>query len=158
MTSEKSRYMNRKQKPQSPFSTSEIVASAASLPQKRLIEIVELRADWDETLLQILCVSLAIRSNAVATAKAAIDNVMSINEPIRYNECGHGQILYEIERELKTAADNGTRDYVIEVGRYAIEQAQAVAEMFEDDWDWSSSIESLEKYIDSLLMDSDSIT
>ncbi len=77
MASEKSRYMNRNQNPQSPFSTREIVAGAALLPQKRLIEIVELRADWDETLHQILCLSLAIRSNDVATAKAAIDIVMS---------------------------------------------------------------------------------
>jgi hypothetical protein len=94
-------------------------------------------------------VSLAIRSLELTKAKAAVNNVMAINEPIRYDDSGHGQILYEIERELAAMAYEHP-SYVKEVGRYTIGQAQSVAEMFEDDWDWNSSIESLEKFVDSV--------
>ena len=156
MASEKSRYLNRNRRPESPFSTKEILASTASMPHERLIEIVELRADWDEILREILCMSLAIRTKDIAIAKAAIDNVMSISEPIRYDESGHGQIIFEIERELKEAAANGGRpEYLTEIGRYAVDRAQTVAEMFEDDWDWTSSIESLEKFVNSAVESGD---
>jgi hypothetical protein len=149
MASEKSRYMKRKQKPPSPFSIEEIVSGAASLPHARLCEIVALRADWDDILRHILCLSLAIRSLDLVIAKAAVDNIMSIFEPIRYDDSGHGQILYEIERELVPIADKSSA-YALEVGRYAIMRAQNIAEMFEDDWDWTSSIESLEKFVASI--------
>ena len=155
MASEKSRYLDRNKKPEPPFSIREISSGAASLPQARLSEIVSLRADWDQILRQILCLSLAIRSRDFSIAKAAIDHVMAISQPIRYVDRGHGQMIYEIEREIMVAASDAA-DFAIEVGRYAVAQAQNVTEMFEDDWDWSSSIESLEKYVTSLtIVDSD---
>jgi|GEM_PF-4431597 len=149
MASEKSRYLNRNKKSEPPFSIGEIASGVSSLPHSRLNEIIALRLDWDEILRQILCMSLAIRSLDLTKAKAAADNVMAINEPISYDDSGHGQILYEIERELAAMADQSPA-YVIEVGRYAISQAQSVAEMFEYDWDWTSSIESLEKFVSSV--------
>ena len=155
MPSEKSRYMNRNSQPAPPFDFLNVRERVSSLGVTRLAELVWTRSENDSVLAKIMMVTLALEGTDgdIDFAKRAIDYGLYFPEYVRYTEGGHGQILYEIKGSLQHLADSGHNDLALRLARHTIERAQEVSENFEDDWDWTSSIDDLRNWADKMAKD-----
>ncbi len=150
MPSEKRRYINRRRDPTPPFEFLELRKLIPSMGSDRLAEILWIRAQSDDMLGKVLMVTVALQADDLERAKLAVDYALHFPEFVRYTESGHGQILEEIKTSLENLAGEGRTDFALNIARYAIQRAHEVAENFEEDWDWISSIESLEEWSKNL--------
>jgi hypothetical protein len=151
MPSEKSRYLNRNRGPTQPFEFLELRERIAFLGVSRLAELLWIRAQNDDVLTKALMVTLSLNAGGDSElAKRAIDYALHFPDYVRYTERGHGQILDEIKISLQDWAEDGHREFALQLARYAIERAQSVSENFEDDWAWTCSLENLRKWADEL--------
>ena len=152
MPSEKSRYLNRKRGPMPPMDFNELKDHLPSLGSERLADLLWIRAEQDEILRKVLMAAVGIQSASgdFEKAKIAIDYALHFPDFIRYTEDGHGQILEEIKVCLENIANNGKREFAIRVARHAIDRGQEVAENFQDDWDWTSSLKNLSEWANKM--------
>jgi len=152
MPSEKSRYLKRNYGPTCPLDDDDLTAHLPSLGAKRLAELLWVQAKNDKTLMKALMASVGIRlaGDDWDKAKNAIDYGLHFQDFVRYTEGGHGLILDELKSTLQSLFEEGHKEFAIRAARHAVERAQEVAENFEDDWDWTSSLDDLSKWTDSL--------
>lgn len=156
MPSEKSRYMRKHHGPTSPLTFESLREHIPTLGVARLTELLWVRAQEDDVLQKALTASIAIRTfpEDISKAKAAVDYALHFPDYVRYTEGGHGLILDEIQSALEFLESRGKRYMALDIAQHAIHLGQEVAENFEDDWDWTSSLKDLiewtEKKRDSL--------
>lgn len=149
MPSERSRYSARNRGPSIPLEMTEFRDLLPSLGIDRLAEIAWIRAQEDDTLCKALIASVCLRAanGDWEKAKDAIEYALHFPDYVRYTEDGHGLILHEITSALRALTEQGQHDFALRVARFAADLAQSVAENFEDDWDWTSSLAELRKWI-----------
>lgn len=149
MPSERSLYIERNRRPAIPLEMDEFRNLLPSLGVKRLAEIIWTRAQEDDVLSKALMASICLRAanGDWEKAKSAIDYALHFPDYVRYIEGGHGLIIDEITSALQALSERGNGEFAIRIARFAAERAQEVAENFEDDWDWTSSLDGLTKWI-----------
>ena len=147
MPSEKSRYLGNDLGPAAPLGIDELRARLSSLDSSRLADLLWHRSQSDDVLLKASMVFAILQpaSDDWETACAAIDYAIHFPDHVRYTERGHGLIL-DVIRQALDLMKEGQREFALRVAGYAIERAHEVAENFEDDWDWTSSLNDLEKW------------
>jgi hypothetical protein len=152
MSSEKSRYLKRNRGPTCPLDEDDLMEHLPSLGPKRLAELLWVRAQNDKTLMKALMASVGIRlaGDNWDKAKSAIEYGLHFPDFARYTESGHGLILDEIKSTLQSLFEEGNTEFAARAARYAVERAQEVAENFENDWDWTSSLDDLSKWTDNV--------
>lgn len=145
MPSEKSRYIHKNQGPTSPLTFESLREHIPVLGVARLTELLWVRAQEDDVLQKALTASIAIRtfSEDINKVKVAVDYALHFPDYVRYTESGHGLILDEIQSALEFLESLGKSDIALDIARHAIHLGQEVAENFEDDWDWTSSLKDL---------------
>lgn len=151
MPSERSRYIAKNRGPSIPLEMNKFRDLLPSLGIDRLAEIAWIRAEEDDTLCKALMASVCLRTanGNWEKAKGAIAYALHFPDYVRYTEDGHGLILHEITLALQALTKQGQQDFALRVAKFAADLAQNVAENFEDDWDWTSSLEDLRKWITS---------
>lgn len=148
MSSEKSRYLNRYRGPKS-LEFTELRKYLPSLGVEALVDHLWFRAQYDDTLLKTLMVSVVICQFPIdwGQIKAAVDYALYFPNHIRYTEHGHGDILNAIEKGVGRIVNLEHVELALHIARYAVERGSLVAENFEDDWDWTSALEDLTQWI-----------
>lgn len=96
-------------------------------------------------------VTIRVRCHDWEPIKAAIDYALHFPEFVRYTESGHGQILDEIRNTLELLVQQGNCELALRAAQHAITLGHEVAENFEDDWDWNSSLNELTRWADEQL-------
>lgn len=149
MPSEKSRYRNRHLAPAPPIDFHDLKHHLVALGAERLAGIAWSRAQSDEVLSKTLMVAATIRLPDLNwdKAKSAIDYAFHFPDYVRYTEDGHGMILSEIRASAEFLAAQNNNDLALRIAQYAIKRGQEVAENFEEDFDWSSSIDDLSEWV-----------
>lgn len=145
MPSEKLRYLKQRHGPAAPIPFQELSDHLSGLSSKHLIDLLQVRAQTDDLLRRILVVAVTLCSPTcnLTNATAALDYALHLPDFVRYAEHGHGQVLEEIAKGLEYQAMSGNQDLVLAIGDYSIAQAQKIAEHFEDDRNWTYSLEGL---------------
>ncbi len=148
MPSEKSRYLNRYRKPKT-LDLTELRKYLPSLGVETLADHLWFRAQSDDTLLKTLMVSVVIRQFPTnwEKIKAVVDYALYLPNPICYTEHGHWQILDAIEKSLDWLVSLNQVALALRVAHYAAELGGTVSGNFEDDWDWTSAIDSLTQWM-----------
>ncbi|NJM09554.1 MAG: hypothetical protein HC883_01240 [Bdellovibrionaceae bacterium] len=150
MPSEKSPYLERNRGPTPPIDFDDLRKHLPSLGSQHLAELLWVRAQQDDVLAKALTASVAIRSaqGDWQQAKDGVDYDCHFPDFIRYTEGGHGMILDEIKNSLDFLSAQGQIDSAIRIAEHAIQRGQEVAENFEDDWDWISSLKDLMAWVE----------
>jgi hypothetical protein len=153
VSSEKSRYLNRNRGPTPPLHLDDLPNHLAILGSDRLAELVWVRAQEDDVLRKALMTAVAIRVHCQdwEPIKAAINYALHFPEFVRYTESGHGQILDEIRNALEFLVHQGKRELALRAAQHAITLGNEVTENFEDDWDWTNSLNELTRWVDEQL-------
>ena len=149
MPSEKSRYMLRNLEPEAPLDFDELRTELSTLGARHLAELLWLRAQYDDILRKSATVSIVLRLSKGDwdKAKKAIDYALHFPDYVRYTEDGHGLIIEEIKSALDVLAAQNQAEFALQIAQYAVEVGQKVADNFEDDWEWTSSLEDLVEWI-----------
>ncbi len=115
----------------------------------RLSSLLWIRAEGDDVLRKALVVATGIHqaNGEWEKVKYAIDYALHFPDYVSYTVTGHGQILEEIKLSLKLLVCQNKCEFALRIGQYALECGQSAAENFEDDWDWTSSLNDLEKWL-----------
>ena len=152
MSSEKFRYLKRDQESSEFCSVEELRNHLSVLGINHLIEILWVRAQYDDVLRKILMSLLGIYlvQEDVDKAKKAVNNALDFPDYIRYTENGYDQILDEIKTILESLVSDGKKEFALQIAKHTISRGQSVAENFEDDWDWTSSLEDLQKWVEGV--------
>lgn len=151
MPSEKSRYLNRG--PSSPVDMEQLKTHLNSFTQEHLVEIIWSSAQYNSVLWQALSAFIGIRlaKDNWEEAKKAIDFALYFPDIIRYTEKGHGIIIDEMINALELLYKESGKQFTLQITNYILEQAQKALECFEDDWNWTCALESLEDWVNSKL-------
>lgn len=151
MPSKRSRYIEKNREPEMPLEMEEFRNLLPTLGVNRLTNIVWVRSQEDNVLNKALMVSICLQATngEWEKAKAAIEYTLHFPDHVRYTEGGHGIILDEIRLSLQDLAKQGQHEFAMRIARFAVERAKKVAENFEDDWDWTSSLDGLMKWLDT---------
>ena len=149
MPSEKSRYRNRNRGPTVPLEFEDLRAHLRSFEHERLSELLLLRAETDVVLWKapMASVSMQLAHGDWNKTKEAIDYALHFEDYVRYTDCHYGIVLYEMIKTLEILGGRVNEEFVIRAAQYILDRGQQVTENFEDDWDWISSLEVLEKWI-----------
>jgi len=152
MPSEKSRYLKRNLSPSPPIDFHELRNHLATLGVDRLAKIAWACAQSDETMNKTLMMAATVRLPDLNwdKAKSAIDYALHFPDYVRYTENGHGMILSEIQASAEFLAGRNNLDLALRIARYAIERGQEVAENFEDDFDWTSTLDDLSEWVQKM--------
>ena len=151
MPSEKLRYLESRRGPAPPFPLLTLAERLHAFDLNELIEILSIRACYDNILSKTLIGSLGIRmaEQDLRRAKEAITYALDFPDFIRYTERGHSQIVAEIKTALEVLANNGEIRLSIELGHYAVTLAENVSESFEEDWEWRCAVERLVEWLET---------
>ena len=125
----------------------ELRSRLSALDSSRLADLLWLRAQSDDVLWKASMALAALQpsSDDWEKSRAAIDFALHFPDYVRYTERGHGLIL-DVIRQALDLMKEGQREFALRVADYAIERGHEVAKNFEDDWDWTSSLDDLEKW------------
>ena len=83
--------------------------------------------------------------------KQAIDYALELPDYIKYNHHGYGLILDEIKTTLEQLLDAScNKEYIVTLARHVTVNAQKLIENFDDDWDWISSLEPFEEWLQTI--------
>lgn len=148
MPSEKSRYLNRG--PASPVNMNQLKRSLNSFTQEHLIEIIFLNAQNNSVLWQALSASIGIRlaKGNLEKIKQAIDYGFYFPDFIRYTEeNGYSLIVYEMISALEILYEEMGKQFTLQIASYMLESAQQALDYFEEGWNWTCALESLENWI-----------
>ncbi len=152
MSSEKSRYLNRNGGLSPPLSFEELKKNLFSLGIERLVNTLWMSAQRDEVLCKALMAPLSIQlaDGDWEKTKASIDYALSFPNYVRYHQRGYGLIIDKITVELKSLYKQGVKEFAPRAGQYVIELGRSAAQNFEDDWDWTLSLDNLQDWIKDL--------
>lgn len=133
-----------------PLEMEEFRSLLPSLGVDKLSEMAWIRAQEDDVLSKALMATICLRNADGDWEKAmgAIEYALHLPNYVRYTEGGHGIILDEIRSALQAIDEQGLPEFALRAARFAIERAEAVAENFEDDWDWTSSLSDLKAWFE----------
>lgn len=150
MPSEKLRYLKLSCGPSAPLEWKELKEQLPKLGIDRLADILIYSSESHHILRKLLTGTLGIQlaNGEWEKAKGAIDYALHFPDYIRYTECGHGQIIEEIRTSLELLAAQEQDHFAIRIAEYAIDKAQSITENFEDDREWTSSLENLREWVD----------
>ncbi len=150
MPSERSRYLKRS--PNAPLHWNELKEHLLRLGENRLADIILDRSHGDSVLAKVVMVAAGIHSanGNWEKAKTAIDYALHFPDYVRYTEHGHEQVLDEIKISLALLVKQSQTAFALRIGLYAIERAQEIAENFEEDFEWTSTLEDLEKWLQEI--------
>ena len=147
MSSEKSRYLNRG--PSAPLHWTELKTHLQGFEQTRLVELLWMSAQNNIVLWKALMasVSMELANGDWEKTKAAIDYSFYFKDYVRYNDCKCGIILNEMLNALEILKNKVSVEFALRVAHYILERGQDLLMNFEDGWDWTLSLEELEKWI-----------
>jgi hypothetical protein len=147
MSSEKSRYLNRG--PSSPLNLGELKRHLRSFEHERLVELLWLSAQNNSALRKavVASISMQLAEGDWDKTKEAIDYAFYFQDSIRYSDCRYGIILYEMINALEILKNQVSIEFSLRVAHYILENGQDVIMNFEDDWNWTLSLEELEEWI-----------
>lgn len=147
MPSEKSRYLYRG--PSSPVDMDQLKTHLNSFTQEHLVEIIWSSAQYNSVLWKALSASIGMRlaKDNWEEAKKTIDFALYFPDMVRYTEKGHGIIIDEMINALEFLYKESDKQFTLQIANYILEQAQKVHENFEDGWDWTCALESLEDWV-----------
>jgi hypothetical protein len=151
MSSEKYRYLFKGVSP--PLTCSDLKSYLPNFGIKRLVEIIWLVSQNNDRLYRALMGSIGIEvaNEDLEKAKHAIDYALDLPEYIKYNKHGYGLILDEMKTTLEhLLASSCNKEFVVHLARYIITRAQKLTENFDDDWDWTSSLEPFEEWLQTI--------
>lgn len=116
---------------------------------ERLFEMLLLRAETDVVLWKALMasVSMQLAHGDWQKTKEAVDYALHFEDYVRYTDCHYGIILHEMIKTLEIVSSEVSEEFAIRVAQYIFEHGQQVTEVFEDSWDWITSLAVLEKWI-----------
>jgi hypothetical protein len=92
------------------------------------IQMVLAEGDWEKT-------------------KEAIDYAFYFQDYVRYTDCHYGIILDEMIKALEILKNKVSVEFALRVAHYIFEHGQDVMMNFEDDLDWTLSLEEIKKWI-----------
>lgn len=150
MPSEKSRYLNRRLP--SPLDFDKLQMHLISFEREHLANLLWMSAQTNCVLQKALVASISLRlaNGEFEKAKSAIDYALDFPDYIRYYERGYGIIVNEIHTTLKYLYQRNDKAFVLRVSKYVLDLGKTVAECFEDDWDWISSLEDFEDWLKTI--------
>ncbi len=150
MPSEKSRYLKRNKGPLAPLDSDELRKHIHCFNQERLANLVSINVERDLVLKKALITSIAIQlaGGDWEKTKQAIDYALHFPDLVAYNDRHYyGLILDEIILALEILIEKNDRQFAMRVAQYVFECGQESMENFEDDWEWSLSLDDLAKWI-----------
>lgn len=117
-----------------------------------MAEIAWVCAQSDEVLSKTLMVAMSLRLPHLnwEKARSAIDYAFHFPDYVRDTEDGHGMILSEIRASAELLAAQNNRDLALRIAQYVVERGQEIAENFEEDFDWTSSLDDLNEWIQKM--------
>ena len=147
MSSEKSRYLNRG--PSAPLHWTELKTHLQGFEHARLVELLWMSAQNNIVLWKALMasVSMELANGDWEKTKAAIDYSFYFKDYVRYNDCKCGIILNEMLNALEILKNKVSVEFALRIAHYIFERGQDLLMNFEDGWDWTLSLEELEKWI-----------
>ena len=147
MATEKSRYRNRG--PSAPLDWTELKTHLSGFEHERLVELLWMSAQTNGPLWKALMASISMQlaEGNWDKTKEAIDYALYFQDYIRYTDCHYGIILDEMINALEILKNQVSVEFALRVAHYIFENGQDVIMNFEDDWDWTCSLEALEKWI-----------
>lgn len=147
MPSEKSRYL--RSGPEPVIEMDELRSHLEFAPQHHLIDIIWHNAQSSLTLWKGLNAYIGIIESKgnLEKAKKAIDYAFHFTAPISYNERGYDDIIWQVTKALELLFESGSKDFSITLAAYSLKKARNIQELFDDDWDWTCAMDSLENWI-----------
>ena len=147
MPSEKLRYLNRG--PSAPLHWTELKTHLQGFEHARLVELLWMSAQNNAVLWKALMVSVAMQqaNGNWEKTKAAIDYSFYFQDSIRYTDSKCGIILNEMLNALEILKNKVSVEFSLRAAHYIFESGQDLFMNFEDGWDWTLSLEELEKWI-----------
>lgn len=147
MSSEKSRYLNRG--PSAPLHWTELRTHLQGFEHAHLVELLWMSAQNNSVLWKALMASVAMQqaNGNWEKTKAAIDYSFYFQDYVRYTDCKCGIILNEMLNALEILKNKVSVEFALRVAHYIFERGQDLLMNFEDGWDWTLSLEELEKWI-----------
>jgi hypothetical protein len=153
MPSKKSRYHNRG--PSSPVDINQLRTHLKLFTQEHLIEIIWLSAQYNSVLWRALSASIGMRlaKGNWEETKKVVDYALYFSDFINYTEKGYGVIINEMINALEFLYKESDKKFTLQIANYILERAQEALEYFEDDWDWTCELESLEEWVSNKTVD-----
>lgn len=149
MPTEKFRYRNHG--PSAPLDWTELKAHLSRVEHEHLVELLWMSAQNNSALWKALMASAAIKlaEGNWEKTKEAIDYAFYFQDYIRYTDCKHGIILDEMINALEILKNQVSVEFSLRAAHYIFECGQELLMNFEDGWDWTLSLERLEKWIEN---------
>lgn len=147
MPTEKFRYLNRG--PSAPLERTELKARLGGFEHERLVELLWMSAQNNFALWKALMasVSMQLAKGNWEKTKEAIDYAFYFQDYIHYSDCNYGIILDEMLNALEILKNQVSVEFALRVAHYIFERGQDMVMNFDDDWDWTLSLDKLEKWI-----------
>lgn len=147
MPTEKFRYRNRG--PSAPLDWTELKTHLRSFKHERLVELLWMSAQNNSALWKALMasVSMQLAKGNWEKTKEAIDYAFYFQDYVRYTDCNYGIILNEMLNALEILKNQVSVEFALRVAHYIFESGQDMVVNFEDGWDWTLSLDELEKWI-----------
>jgi len=145
------RYLIKNRGPSAPLGWTELRTNLRSFEHDRLCDLLCMRAERDPVLRKSLMasVSMQLANGNWEKTKEAIDYALHFPDYIRYTDCHYGMILDEMIKVLEILKNQVDEEFAMQAAQYIFECGQEILENFEDDWDWVSSLDELEKWIEN---------
>lgn len=147
MPSEKSRYLNRG--PSAPLDWTDLKTHLSGFEHECLVELLWMTAQNNPALWKALVssISMQLAAGDWEKTKEAIDYAFYFQDYVRYTDCHYGIILDEMIKALEILKIKVSVEFALRVAHYIFEHGQDVMMNFEDDWDWTLSLEEIKKWI-----------
>jgi hypothetical protein len=122
--------------------------------QEHLIEIIWLSAQYNSVLWKALSASIGmqIAKGNWEETKKAIDFALYFPDFV-HTEHGYEIIIYEMIHALEFLYKGSDKQFTLQIASYILEQAQNALEYFEDGWDWTCALASLEDWVSEKTVD-----
>ncbi len=149
MPSEKSRYLNRG--PSAPLDCTELKTHLRSFEHEHLVELLWMSAQNNDALEKSLLASISMKlaNGDWEKTKEAIDYAFYFHDYVRYTDCHYGIILDEMLKALEVLKTRVSVEFSLRVAHYILESGQDMYVNFEDSWDWTCSLDEIEKWIEN---------
>ena len=92
-------------------------------------------------------ISMQLANGDWKKTKKAIDYALYFQDYIRYADCSYSIILDEMLNAIKILNNQVGFKFALRVAHYIFERGQDMIMNFEEGWDWTLSLEELEKWI-----------
>lgn len=147
MSTEKRRYLNRG--PSAPLNYTELKTHIHGFEHEHIVELLLKSAQNNVALWKALMASVSMRlaKGNWDKTKEAIDYAFYFPDIVPYTDSKYSIILDEMIKTLELLKNQVNVEFTLRVARYIFERGHAMVMNFEDNSNWTLSLDELEKWI-----------